>query len=58
MKITSSTGYFRRKETGEVFLGVIWLGKFDSKNNYEEITKVEYDQAREQERLEAERNEI
>ena len=49
-KIISETGYFRRIETGEVFGGTIYLGKYDAPENYEEITEQEYTDAKNQER--------
>lgn len=49
-KIVSETGYFRRIETGEVFGGQMYLGKYDAPENYEEITEEEYLEAKNQER--------
>lgn len=49
-KIVSETGYFRRIETGEVFGGQMYLGKYDATENYEEITEEEYLEAKNQER--------
>lgn len=49
-KLVSSTGYFRRVETGEVYEGDLYLGKYDDPANYEEITEEEYLEAKNQER--------
>lgn len=49
-KLVSSTGYFRRVETGEVYEGDLYLGKYDAPENYEEITEEEYAEAKNQER--------
>ena len=43
--MTSTTGYFRSKLTGDVFDHEIYLGNVDSEDNYEEITKEQYDMA-------------
>lgn len=49
-KLVSSTGYFRRVETNEVYEGDLYLGKYDDPANYEEITEEEYLEAKNQER--------
>ena len=45
-KLESATGYMRDKESGDVYNYAIYLGKFDSKDNYEEITAEEYEKAK------------
>lgn len=44
-KLTSSTGYIRDKRDNWVSDHDIFLGKEDDKDNYEEITRVEYELA-------------
>ena len=44
-KLTSSTGYIRDKRDNWVCDHDIFLGKEDDKDNYEEITKEEYELA-------------
>ena len=52
-ELKSETGYLRSKERGAVYNYGIYLGKFDSPTNYEEISEEEYNQAKaeEQEKL-------
>lgn len=35
--------YLKNIETNDVFDGIVYLGKYDSAENYIEITKEEYD---------------
>ena len=44
-KLTSSTGCLRDKRDGWITDHDIFLGKEDDKENYEEITKEEYELA-------------
>ena len=53
-ELKSESGYLREKESGAVYDYAIYLGKFDSKDNYEEITAEEYEAAK---ALEAEEQE-
>ena len=42
-KLENSTGYIRRIETGECYkASYIILGKYDNKDNYEEISEEDY----------------
>lgn len=44
-KYISKTGYTKRIETGEEYEAKeLYLGKYDSASNYEDITKKEYDE--------------
>lgn len=43
-KYISKTGYVRNIETNECYEGIIFLGKFDKPENYESITKEEYEE--------------
>lgn len=40
--LNSRTGYFKKKETEELYNTTIYLGIYDSPNNYIPITKEEY----------------
>lgn len=41
---TSETGYVKRLETGEIFVGeTIYLGIYDKAENYVDATKEEYE---------------
>ena len=43
--LTIENGYYKRVSTGECFQGnKLYLGRYDSENDYEEITKEEYDE--------------
>ena len=41
-ELTSNTGYLRHKETDVVYDYPIYLGKYDSIDNYEECTEQDY----------------
>lgn len=57
-KLTSSTGYLRDKCDGWICDHDIFLGKEDDKENYDEITKEEYELAlKEKQRAEEETRE-
>ena len=43
-KLISSTGYLKHKETGIVYNYPIYLGKYDSVNDYEEVFETDYQQ--------------
>ena len=43
-KYISNTRYARNIKTGECYEGIIFLGKFDKAENYESITKEEYEE--------------
>lgn len=45
-KLTSETGYLKCNDTGDVFNYSIYLGIYDSKDNYSEIDKTEYDRVK------------
>ena len=52
--ITPKIGYaFRHKETGNIYL-MLFLGTGDSLDNYEEISKAEYEAIIEAERIKSE----
>ena len=53
-ELKSETGYLRSKEDGAVYDYAIYLGKYDSAENYEEITETEYNTAKENEKREQE----
>lgn len=53
-QIISETDFFRNKNSGAVFGGTIYLGKYDAPENYEEITEEEYNLAVEEENKQAE----
>lgn len=41
----SKTGYVRRKNTEEVYeANTLYLGIYDSEDNYEDVSKEEYDE--------------
>ncbi len=50
-KLESGTGYMRNKESGDVYNYAIYLGIFNSKDNYEEITSEEYERAKAKEEV-------
>ena len=41
-ELTSNTGYLKHKETGVVYNYAIYLGIYDSIENYEECTQQDY----------------
>jgi len=41
-KLTSSTGFIKNIETGEIYDYSIYLGKFDSPENYTECSEADY----------------
>ena len=45
-ELKSERGYLREKESGSVYDYAIYLGIFDTADNYEEITAEEYETAK------------
>lgn len=40
--IPSENKHFKNIKTGDMYEGVIYLGKYDNADNYEEVTEEEY----------------
>lgn len=43
-ELTSATGYIKSKETDVIFANSIFLGIYDTQDNYEEVTKADYEE--------------
>lgn len=42
--IPNKNKHFKNINTGDIFEGTIYLGKYDSEDNYVEVTEEEYQQ--------------
>jgi hypothetical protein len=43
-KLVPANGKHLKNKDGQIFEGAIWLGIYDSKDNYVEVTEEEYQQ--------------
>ena len=41
-KLVPATGKHLKSKEGQIFEGAIWLGIYDSKDNYAEVSEEEY----------------